>query len=635
MILLLLMLPLLSGLFTLLFGFLLGRSGAIFFTNFNMFLLVFISFMLFYEVGVLETPVSLIISEWFSSGSLMVNWALSVDALTVTMLVVINTISFLVHLYSVSYMENDPHLQRFLAYLSLFTFFMIVLVTADNLVQSFLGWEGVGVISYLLINFWFTRINANKSAIKALLMNRVGDLGFCLAMYSTFYAFQTLDYSSIILLVGHSLEHVVQLFGYEYNTITIISFFIFLGAVGKSAQIGLHTWLPDAMEGPTPVSALIHAATMVTAGVFILIRLSGLIEYSSPALTFITIIGSITCFFAASAALVQNDLKRIIAFSTCSQLGYMVFACGLSGYTVSLFHLANHAIFKALLFLAAGVVIHAINDEQDIRRMGGLVNQLPFTYSLTLIGSLALIGFPYLTGYYSKDVIVELTIAKQSTHGYFALWLGSITALFTAYYSTRLLYYTFLNYPNNSKKVFKVAHEGSYLMLIPLFLLGLGSIYSGYMTKEIFLGWGSTFWNNSIFIHPDNFVIIDTLFLPDSMKLIPVFASFIGIYIFLNVQVLYTTPLINSNSLIKELLRFFSNKWYFDKVYNTITKTFTSIGYNITYNTIDTGYINSITLGAIYKHTTNANKLENKQSRGSLNMLIVTIAFILVSLILL
>ncbi|KCV67179.1 NADH-ubiquinone oxidoreductase chain 5 (mitochondrion) [Fonticula alba] len=633
MLLLLLLLPLLSGILTLLFGFFIGRNGAVLMTVFNMFLLVVLSFKLFFDVGVLETPISLEISEWFSSGSLVVNWSLHVDALTVTMLVVINTISFLVHAYSVSYMENDPHLQRFMAYLSLFTFFMIVLVTADNLVQSFVGWEGVGVISYLLINFWFTRINANKSAIKALLMNRVGDLGICLAMYSCFYTFETLDYSSIMLLVSHSLEDFIVLLGFEYNAITIISFFIFLGAVGKSAQIGLHTWLPDAMEGPTPVSALIHAATMVTAGVFILIRLSGLIEYSTAALTFITIVGAITCFFAASTALVQNDMKRIIAFSTCSQLGYMVFACGLSGYTVSLFHLANHAIFKALLFLAAGVVIHAINDEQDIRRMGGLINHLPFTYSLTLIGSLALIGFPYLTGYYSKDVIVELTIAKQSTHGYFALWLGSITALFTAYYSTRLLFYTFLNYPNNSKKVFKIAHEGSYLMLIPLFILGIGSIYSGFITKEIFLGWGSTFWNNSIFIHPENYIIIDTLFLPDYMKLIPVFASFIGIYLFINIQILYTTPFIKSNKLMKEIHKFLSNKWYFDKIYNTITKTITNIAYNITYNTIDTGYINSITLGAIYKHTTNINKTQNNTSKNPLNTLITTI-FITTTLIL-
>lgn len=625
MLILLLLLPLLSGVLLLLFGFLLGRLGSVLVAVFNMFLLVLLSFYLFYEVAVLEVPISLEIGQWFSSGSLVVNWSMHVDALTVTMLLVINSISFLVHLYSVSYMSLDPHLQRFMAYLSLFTFFMIVLVTADNLVQSFLGWEGVGVISYLLINFWFTRINANKSAIKALLMNRVGDLGFCLAMYSSFYIFETLDYSSIILMVSHSLEDFIVLLGFEYNAITIISMFIFLGAVGKSAQIGLHTWLPDAMEGPTPVSALIHAATMVTAGVFILIRLSGLIEYSTAALTFITIVGSITCFFAASTALVQNDLKRIIAFSTCSQLGYMVFACGLSGYTVSLFHLANHAIFKALLFLAAGVVIHAINDEQDIRKMGGLINQLPFTYSLTLIGSLALIGFPYLTGYYSKDVIVELTIAKQSSHGYFALWLGSITALFTAFYSTRLLFYTFMNYPNNSKKVFRVAHEASLLMIIPLIILGIGSIYSGFITKEYFIGWGSTLWNNSIFIHPENYIIIDTLFLPNYMKLIPVFASFIGIYLFINIEYLYKKPFIKANKTTKEIHKFLNKKWYFDKIYNTITKNITSIAYNITYNTIDTGYINSITLGNIYKHSNNNNKTQNKLMKNPINTLSSTI----------
>ncbi len=610
------LLPLLSGILSLSLGNLLGRQGAILITNLNIIIVCLLSYFMFYSVGILEVPVSLHIAEWFASGSLVVNWALHYDGLTVAMLVVINTISMLVHIYSVSYMSHDPHLQRFLSYLSFFTFFMIVLVTADNLVQSFLGWEGVGVISYLLINFWYTRMNANKSAIKALLMNRIGDLGYCLAMYTCFYVFNTFDYSSIITLVTHFLEDIIILFGFNFNAVTLIAFFIFIGAIGKSAQIGLHTWLPDAMEGPTPVSALIHAATMVTAGVFILIRLSGLIEYSSPALTFITIIGSVTCFFAASAALVQNDLKRIIAFSTCSQLGYMVFACGLSGYTVSMFHLANHAIFKALLFLAAGVVIHAINDEQDIRRMGGLVNQLPFTYSLTLIGSLALIGFPYLTGFYSKDVIIELTLVKLSSEGYYALWLGTLTALFTAYYSTRLLYYTFLSAPSNSKKIFRVAHEGSYIMLLPLFILGIGSIYSGYLTREIFLGWGSTFWNNSIFFHPNNFILIDTAFLPDYLKELPIYVSFLGIYLFMNVQVLYTKPFIESGKLIKELHRFFSHKWYFDKIYNTLTKSTVGIGYNVTFKLIDVGFIAGSALPYIYSSVYKYSNQEHKGKPG-------------------
>ncbi|MAE59581.1 MAG: NADH-quinone oxidoreductase subunit L, partial [Halobacteriovorax sp.] len=351
------------------------------------------------------------------------------------MIVVVGTVSTLVHMYSYGYMSGDPHLSRFMSYLSFFTFFMLMLVTADNFIQLFLGWEGVGLCSYLLIGFWSTRIQANKSAIKALILNKIGDFGVLIAIVLVFLVFQSVDFSTVFALVPFFFNKTVFFLFWEVNVITLICFLFFIGAVGKSAQLGLHTWLPDAMEGPTPVSALIHAATMVTAGVFLIIRCSPLFEYSPTMLSVITFVGALTAFFAATAGTVQNDLKKVIAYSTCSQLGYMVFSCGLSGYAVSLFHLANHAFFKALLFLSAGCVIHSLSDEQDMRRMGGLVKLLPLTYTLFLIGTLALTGFPFLTGFYSKDVILEIAYTHYSVSSLFSYWLGTLTAGFTAFYS--------------------------------------------------------------------------------------------------------------------------------------------------------------------------------------------------------
>ena len=394
------------------------------------------------------------------------------------MLLVVCGVSSLVHLYSIEYMLTDPHASRFMGYLSLFTFFMLVLVTSDNFLVMFFGWEGIGLASYLLISFWHTRIQAGKSAIKAMLVNRVGDLGLVLSICSIFLSFKTLDYSVIFSLASFSSESSFSfLFFNNADRLSVITFFIFFGALGKSAQIGLHIWLPDAMEGPTPVSALIHAATLVTAGLFLIIRCSVLFEECSAILSIVALMGSLTAFFAASVGLVQNDLKKVIAYSTCSQLGFMMFACGLSHYSIALFHLANHALFKALLFLSAGCVIHGLLDEKDLRKMGGLLQVLPISYTMILIGSLALVGFPFLTGFYSKDVVLEVALAAPTFVGNFAHWLGCLAAFFTSFYSFRLIFLTFLNNTNSNKAYIENAHEAPIIMVLPLMFLAFGSVF--------------------------------------------------------------------------------------------------------------------------------------------------------------
>jgi len=381
------------------------------------------SLFVFYEVGLQGSPCYIHLTNWIDTEFFSVSWGFLFDSLTAIMLVIISFISTLVHFYSVEYMQHDPHLNRFMCYLSMFTFFMLILVTADNFIQMFVGWEGVGLCSYLLINFWFTRIQANKAAIKAMTLNKIGDFGLSLGIFTIYYVFNSVNYFTVFSLVTGLLDHSLVFFGIKVDSFTFIGVFLFIGAVGKSAQIGLHVWLPDAMEGPTPVSALIHAATMVTAGIFLLGRCSPIFEYTPSSLVVITFFGAFTCFFASSVGLVQNDLKRIIAYSTCSQLGYMIFACGLSHYSVGVFHLFNHAFFKALLFLGAGSVIHAVSDEQDIRKMGGLKKIIPFTYAVMLIGSFSLMGMPFLTGFYSKDVILEVAYSKFSVPGHFSYWL--------------------------------------------------------------------------------------------------------------------------------------------------------------------------------------------------------------------
>jgi NADH-ubiquinone oxidoreductase chain 5 len=532
---------------------------------------------------------------------------------------VVNSVSFLVHLYSIGYMEQDAHIPRFMSYLSLFTFFMIILVTADNFIQLFVGWEGVGLSSYLLINFWFTRLQANKAAMKAMIVNRIGDFGLSLAMFAIFFTYKSIDFSTVFALTPYLINENFILLNMEIHKLSLITLLLFVGAVGKSAQIGLHTWLPDAMEGPTPVSALIHAATMVTAGVFLIIRCSPIFEYTPTILIVVTIVGALTAFFAATTGLVQNDLKRVIAYSTCSQLGYMVFACGISNYSVSMFHLINHAFFKALLFLSAGAVIHALNDEQDMRRMGGLVKVIPFTYAMMLIGSLSLMGFPFLTGFYSKDIILELAYAKYTLDSTLAHWLGTISAFFTSFYSFRLLYLTFLNNPNGHKEILKHAHEPSLYMMTPLMILAIGSIFIGYFTKDMFIGLGSNFWGNAIFISPENLVILDSEFIEYWIKLIPVVFSICGagfafiLYHFFNkILVKWKFSRIGYN-----LYSFLNKKWYFDKIYNEfIVQKSLDFGYNIGFKTLDRGWIEAIGPYGIVKLAGNMTKKINSLQTG-------------------
>lgn len=592
MYLLVIFFPLLGSLITGLFGRFLGRQGSIILTTGCLFLSFLTSLFIFYEVGLSNSICIIKLEKWFDVGLLNTSWGFLFDSLTSMMLIIVTLISFLVHLYSINYMETDPHISRFMCYLSLFTVFMLFLVTADNFIQMFLGWEGVGLSSYLLINFWFTRLQANKAAIKALIVNRVGDFGLIIGISLIYSMFKSLNYFVVFPLASFYTEDIIYFFNFQINALNLICFFIFLGAIGKSAQIGLHTWLPDAMEGPTPVSALIHAATMVTAGVFLIIRCSPLMEYAPDILVFIIFIGALTAFFAATTGLFQNDLKKVIAYSTCSQLGYMIFACGLSNYNVSMFHLINHAYFKALLFLAAGSVIHALSDEQDMRKMGGLLKILPFTYIMMLIGSLSLMGFPFLTGFYSKDVILELTYSKYTFSGNFAYFLGLISAFFTSFYSFRLLYLTFWTKTNGFKSIILKAHESSLFMCISLFILSLGSIFIGYITKDMFIGLGSNFWNTAIFNLNNNITSLNGEFMPYHIKLLPLYFSFLGsFFIYFNNYILKKHNYFKIMLSFKNIYIFLIKKWYFDIIYNKfIVLNILSLGF-FTFKEIDRGII--------------------------------------------
>src|SRR5919112_213847 len=447
----------------------------------------FLSWIAFFQVGFGAGTTRVQLGQWMASGDLAVDWAFRVDTLTVVMLVVVNTVSALVHLYSIGYMHEDPHRPRFFAYLSLFTFAMLMLVTADNLVQMFFGWQGVGLASYLLIGFWYQKDSANAAAMKAFIVNRVGDFGFLLGIFTVFVLFNGVTFDAIFPRVAELANANFTFLGIEWHALTIACLLLFMGAMGKSAQFLLHTWLPDAMEGPTPVSALIHAATMVTAGVFMVARMSPVFEYAPSALTVVTVIGGITAFFAATVGLVQNDIKRVIAYSTCSQLGYMFVAMGAGAYSVGMFHLFTHAFFKALLFLGSGSVIMAMHHEQDIRNMGGLKDRIPFTYAVMVVGTLALTGFPLTAGYFSKDAIIEAAFVSHSPVALYGFIATAAAALLTAFYSWRLVFKTFHGEPHD-RAHFQAAHEPPYVMLIPLAALALGSVFAGLPFKEIFAG---------------------------------------------------------------------------------------------------------------------------------------------------
>jgi NADH-ubiquinone oxidoreductase chain 5 len=577
-------LPLLSATVAGFLGRKVGKTGSHLITCGSLVLTALLAFVAFYEVGLCQSPVSIKLMSWIDSEFMLVSWGFNYDSLTVSMLLPVLIVSALVHIYSISYMGEDPHNQRFFSYLSMFTFFMLMLVTGDNYLVMFIGWEGVGISSYLLINFWFTRLQANKAAIKALVMNRVGDWGFSIGLWAIFWTFGNLDFTTVFSLAPFMDE----------DLITVISICLLIAAMGKSAQIGLHTWLPDAMEGPTPVSALIHAATMVTAGVYLLLRSSPILEYGSTPLILITWVGALTAFFAATTGLLQNDLKRVIAYSTCSQLGYMVFACGLSNYSIGIFHLVNHAFFKALLFLSAGAVIHALNDEQDMRKMGGLVNLLPFTYTMILIGSLSLMALPFLTGFYSKDLILEVAFGQYLFTGNVAYWLGTISAVFTAFYSLRLLALTFLTYPNGPKMNYLGTHEAPLIMAIPLVLLAIMSVFFGYVTKDLFIGVGTNFWGNSLFVHPNHVSLIEAEFaIPTFYKLLPLFGSLFGGGLALVLYHLFPlfTIRLTENTLGRTLYRFLNQKYWFDNLYNNlILSKLLDFGYT-TNKTLDRGVI--------------------------------------------
>jgi len=594
MYLLILILPLFGTIISGLFGNKIGILGAKLVTIISITLSFLLSCNAFYEIALLGSPCYIEIFKWFDSELLSFSWGLLFDSLTVTMLVVVTSISTCVHIYSTEYMSTDPHLQRFMAYLSFFTFFMLILVTADNFLQMFLGWEGVGLCSYLLINFWFGRIQANKAALKAVIVNRIGDIALALAIFLIYFVFNSIEYSTVFALIPFFKNNTIIFFGFEINVITLICFFFFIGATGKSAQIGLHTWLPDAMEGPTPVSALIHAATMVTAGIFLIVRCSPMFEYAPTVSLIITISGAMTAFIAATIGLVQNDLKRVIAYSTCSQLGYMMIACGTSGYAVGMFHLTNHAFFKALLFLSAGSIIHALNDEQDMRKMGGLLHLLPFTYSMVFIGSLSLMGFPFLTGFYSKDLILEWTYSQFTINGTFAYWLGSVSAFLTAFYSIRVISLTFLKKPLTSRIIISSVHEPYYTMTGPLFFLSWCSIFIGYILKDMFVGLGSDFWGNAIFVLPQNALILEAEFLKTNIKLFPVILSFLGgCFAFLLYNHFFKTLFLIKMSVFgQKLYTFFNRKWFFDKVYNEIlSQHLLTTAYKNGYQNMDRGVI--------------------------------------------
>ncbi|BBK32062.1 NADH dehydrogenase subunit L [Stella humosa] len=564
-------LPLLGAIVAGFFGRWIGDRGAQIVTCAGLLISMLLGWYILYLVGFRGETRTVELFTWISSGTFEVAWALRFDTLTAVMVFVVTTVSAMVHVYSVGYMSHDHSIPRFMAYLSIFTFFMLMLVTADNFVQMFFGWEGVGVASYLLIGFWFDRQSANAAAMKAFIVNRVGDFGFALGIMAIFYLFGTVQFDAVFQAAPQMAGRNFEFLGMQVDALTTACILLFIGAMGKSAQLGLHTWLPDAMEGPTPVSALIHAATMVTAGVFMLCRLSPVFEYAPTALAIVTLVGATTAIFAATVGLTQFDIKRVIAYSTCSQLGYMFFAIGVSAYQAAIFHLMTHAFFKALLFLGAGSVIHAMSDEQDMRRMGGIWRLIPTTYTLMWIGSLALAGLPFFAGFYSKDIILEAAFGAHSGVGQYAFWLGILAALLTAFYSWRLLFLTFHGKPRANEKVMAHVHESPPVMIVPLVVLALGALFSGWLAYEAFVGHDQkAFWGASIFVASHHDPLEAAHHVPGWVKLLPIFVAVAGIAL---AWIAYIArpdlPRLAAEAL-RPVHRFFFNKWYFDELYDRI-----------------------------------------------------------------
>lgn len=528
---------------------------------------------LFLLLGLQEKTLYVPLFTWIKVEFFEIQWGLQLDSLSLVMMAVITLVSWMVHIYSVAYMKGDPGIPRFMAYLSLFTFFMLALVTAPNLLQLFFGWEGVGLCSYLLIGYWYDRESANAAAIKAFLVNRIGDIGFVLGAVTLFVTFGTLEFSGLFSLIHEHHHDSFTFLNSQYHAITLASLMLFFGAMGKSAQIGLHTWLPDAMEGPTPVSALIHAATMVTAGVYLVVRLSPLLEYAPLAREVITVVGAATALITATIACVQNDIKRIIAYSTCSQLGYMFMAAGLSGYSASMFHLTTHAFFKALLFLGAGSVIHAMSDEHNIQKMGGIWRYIPVTYAIMWVGSLALAGIPFFAGFYSKDLIIEVDWVSFLPVGKIAFACGLAGAFLTGFYAWRLLLLTFQGKPKADDAVMGHIHEAPLLMLLPLFVLSVGSLFSGSLLDKLFVGENTTFWGDAIFVLPEDEVIKATHSVSFLVEWSGPFTALLGIslaYLFYGLATSWPQRLSTS---FKSLYAFLYHKWYFDELYQGLFVT--------------------------------------------------------------
>ena len=583
----LLFLPALGAAVTGLLGRKIGVTGAHIITTTCLAISATLSIVAFYEVVLAHSPVTVYIANWIQSELLDIQWSFTFDSLTISIITTVLIISSLVHLYSIDYMASDPHNQRFFSYLSMFTFFMLILVAADNYFLMFLGWEFIAICSYLLINFWFTAIESNKSAMQSFIVNRVGDMSLTLSFFVIFFICGNLDYSTVFNLAPFMNE----------SALTLAGLLLLFGSMGKSAQIGLHTWLPTAMAGPTPVSSLIHSATLVSAGVYVLLRSSPLIEYSSTTLIAITWVGSITAFFAASTGLFQNDMKRVIAYSTCSQMGYLFLACGLSQYNTALFHLVNHAFFKALLFLSAGAVLHATFDQQDQRKQGGYLALLPFTWTAMTIGSLSLMAIPFLTGFYSKDLILELAFSQYTFHGSIAYWFGTASAGLTAFYSIRLLMLTFQAFPNSTKKTYESAHDASIYSMIPMTILSLLAIFFGYIGRDLFVGMGTDFSNNSLFIQPSHISLIEAEVIPSVYKLLPTvftLAGGISAYVLYNFAHSSLVDL-SSTSIGKSLYKFFNGKYFIEVIYNGyIAEGGLQLGYVLA-KSVDKGIVEQLT----------------------------------------
>ncbi len=610
-------LPALGGLIAGLFGRLLGARPAELITTGLLLVSCVLSWIVFWRVGFGQETAHVTIERWITSGELDIGWAFKIDTLTAVMFVVVTTVSALVHVYSIGYMHEDDSRPRFFAYLSGFTFAMLMLVTADNLVQMFFGWEGVGLFSYLLIGFWYTKPEANAAAIKAFVVNRVGDFGFLLGIFGLFLVFRTVNLQQLFDAAPGVAGQTFDFLGYQVDILTTVCLLLFMGAMGKSAQFLLHTWLPDAMEGPTPVSALIHAATMVTAGVFMVARLSPIFEHAPDALQFVVLIGAVTAFFAATVGLVQNDIKRVIAYSTCSQLGYMFVACGVGAYQAGVFHLFTHAFFKALLFLGAGSVIHAMHHEQDMRKMGGLRPKLQFTWAMMLIGTLALtgVGIPHLaglSGFYSKDTIIEAAHAAH-TPGNYAFWALVIAALMTSFYSWRLMFMTFHGPTRADSETFDHAHESPPVMLVPLAVLAFGAVVAGAATPFFVGDVQHDFWGKAIFNGEHNHILHALHDVPAWVPWAPTIAMATGFGIaWLYYIASPSLPAATANAF-GPLYRFLLNKWYFDELYDRIFVRPTFWLANVLWKVGDIGIINGLidgTAASVYAVTQRAVRIQ-------------------------